>query len=138
MKNGPPCDVRITSTIIDIAAASLPTSQVRQFGWHRKFPNSTAKIYLTPVFSEKTPIEHNEKDGARTPPRAPNFNVHIHAQAAVYKTGRLFGNGSHSPGSNAPNFEIGAQGFGQLQPAFEMGVFCENHGTPSKVCLERS
>ena len=48
------------------------------------------------VFGKKTPIEHNEKDGARTPPRAPNFNVHIHAQAAVYKTGRLFGNGSHS------------------------------------------
>ena len=65
-------------------------------------------------------------------PRAPNFNVHIHAQAAVYKTGRLFGNGSHSPGSNAPNFEIGARGFGQLQPAFEMGVFCENHGTPQR------
>ena len=65
-------------------------------------------------------------------PRAPNFNVHIHAQAAVYKSGRLFGNGSHSPGSHAPNFEIGGRGFGQLQAAFEMGVFWENHGTPQR------
>ena len=61
-------------------------------------------------------------------PRAPNFNVHIHAQAAVYKTGRFFRNDSHSAGANAPNFEIGARGLGPLQPALQMGVFFENHG----------
>ena len=68
-------------------------------------------------------------------PRAPNFNVHIRAQAAVYKSGRFFSQGLALPWVDAPNFEIGARGFGQLQPAFEMGVFCENHGTPIKGLL---
>ena len=44
-------------------------------------------------------------------PRAPNVNVHMHAAAAVCKSGRFFRNDSLSPGSNAPNFETGARGW---------------------------
>ena len=58
---------------------------------------------------KKHPSQTSE-DLASPPPRAPVFNVHMHARPAVCKSGRLFRNGSHSPGSTAPNFEIGARG----------------------------
>ena len=56
----------------------------------------------------------------------------MHAQAAVCRSGRFFRNDSHSPGSNAPNFEIGARGLSPLHLALRMGVFFENHGTPRR------
>ena len=59
--------------------------------------------------AKKHPSQTSE-DLASPPPRAPVFNVHMHARPAVCKSGRLFRNGSHSPGSTAPNFEIGARG----------------------------
>ena len=59
--------------------------------------------------AKKHPSQTSE-DLASAPPRAPVFNVHMHARPAVCKIGRLFRNGSHSPGSTAPNFEIGARG----------------------------
>ena len=84
------------------------------------------------MFSKKKRPSCIKKRRRTNGPRAPNFNVHSHAQAAVYKTGRFFRNDSRSTGANAPNFEIGARGLGPLQPALQMGVFFENHGTPQR------
>ena len=110
-------------------AANAPSPAIRVVS---VVPKLDSEAVLDSGVCEKNAHRAGCKDSARTPPRAPNFNVHIHAQAAVYKSGRLFGNGSHSPGSHAPNFEIGGRGVGQLQAAFEMGVFLENHGTPQR------
>ena len=106
-----------------IAAASPPTRQVRQFGWYRQFPNSTAKLYLTPVFAKKTPIVQGAKTAQERPPAPPISMFTFTRRPRSTKVGVYLATARTPLGRTPRTLKLGAGGLASFKPHSRWAFF---------------